>query len=194
MARWRDMAYRIDDNSQLTLEQYEALPDDDRYFDEVSRGYLVREPRPGDAHARLVTLISYRLMQYVDQHPSCGTVYTEAGFVLSEKPATVRGPDVAFVRAERVPRGYHPGIFRGPPDLAIEVVSPGNRAGELLRKVSEFLDAGTPVVWVIDPARRTVVVHDQSGMPRVLHDTEQLEGGELLPGLSWRLGALFAEY
>ncbi|MGQ0815171.1 MAG: Uma2 family endonuclease [Gemmatimonadota bacterium] len=187
------MAYRIDDRKQFTLEEYEALPDDDLYFDEVSRGYLVREPRPGSAHGRMVTLISHRLMQYVEQHPGCGRVYTEAGFVLSEKPLTVRGPDVAFVRAERVPP-LAPGIFRGAPDLAIEVVSPSNRAGEILRKVSEFLEAGTPAVWVIDPGKETVVVHDQSGMPRVLRPPERLGAEEILPGLSWNIPALFADY
>ncbi|HUF51072.1 MAG TPA: Uma2 family endonuclease [Longimicrobiales bacterium] len=188
------MAYRITDDRVLTVEQYEALPDDDRYFDEVSRGYLVREPKPGDAHGRLVTLVSYRLMQYVEQHPGHGRVYTEAGFVLVEQPLTVRGPDVAFVRAERVPSGYSPGMFRGAPDLAIEIVSPGNRPGELLHKISEFLEAGTAIVWVIDPAQETAVVHDQSGMPRVLRSGDRLDGGALLPGLSWDLDRLFADY
>jgi Uma2 family endonuclease len=64
------MAHRIDGQTQLTLEEYEALPDDDLYFDEVSRGYLVREPRPGSAHGRMVTRVAYRLQQYVEQHPN----------------------------------------------------------------------------------------------------------------------------
>jgi len=181
-------------SGQLTLEEFEALPEDDRYVEEVSRGYLIREPPPGDAHGRLVTLISHRLMQYVDQHRACGTVYTEAGFVLALSPLTVRQPDVAFVRAARVPRGYSPGIFRGPPDLAVEIVSPSNRAGDLLHKVSEFLEAGTHLVWVIDPARETVVVHDQCGRPRVLRAPERLECRELMPGLSLDIAALFTDY
>jgi Uma2 family endonuclease len=188
------MAHGMNEPSQLTLEEYEALPDDDAYFDEVSRGYLVREPRPGSAHGRLVTLLSHRLMQYVDQHPGCGRIYTEAGFVLAQKPLTVRGPDVAFVRAERAHHGYVPQIFRGAPDIAIEVLSPGNRAGEILNKVSEFLDAGTAVVWVVDPARETVVVHDQTGMPRVLRAPERLACEELLPGFELDVAALFADY
>ncbi|MGQ0561575.1 MAG: Uma2 family endonuclease [Gemmatimonadota bacterium] len=188
------MAYRVDDQTQLGLDDYQALPENDLYLDEVSGGYLVREPTPGDAHARLVTLLSYRLMQYVDQHPGCGRVYTEGGFVLAEKPLTLRRPDVAFVRAERVPRGYVPHIFRGAPDLAIEVVSPSNRAGQLLHKISDFLDTGTLVVWVIDPSKETVIIHDQSGMPRVLRPPERLDGGEILPDLSLDIAGLFADY
>lgn len=188
------MAYRMAPETQLTLEQYEALPEDDLYFDEVSRGYLVREPRPGSAHGRMVTLVSYRLMQYVERHPEAGRIYTEAGFILAEKPLTVRGPDVAFVRADRVPPGHPVGMFRGAPDLAVEVVSPSNRAGELLHKVSEFLDAGTTVVWVVDPARQTVVVHDQSGATLVLRAPAQLQAGEILPGFVLDVAALFADY
>jgi Uma2 family endonuclease len=73
-------------------------------------------------------------------------------------------------------------------------VSPSNRAGDLLHKVSEFLEAGTKLVWVIDPAREAVVVHDQSGMPRVMRGRERMECAELMPGLSLDVGALFAEY
>src|SRR5688500_18717744 len=105
------MAYRVEEPHPLTLAEYEALPDDDCYRDEVSRGYLVREPRPGDAHGRLSALISFWLIQYLEQHPGRGAVYTDAGFVLCDNPLTVRGPDVAFVRAERVPHGYSPGLF-----------------------------------------------------------------------------------
>lgn len=188
------MAHRIDEQTQLTLEEYEALPDDDLYFDEVSRGYLVREPRPGSAHGRMVARLTYRLQQYVEQQPELGQIYAEAGFVLADKPLTVRGPDVAFVRAERAQYGYVPGIFRGAPDLAIEVVSPSNRAGELLHKVSEFLEAGTPIVWVIDPAREIVVVHDQSGTPRVLRAPERLDAEAVLPGFSLDIAQLFADY
>jgi Uma2 family endonuclease len=186
------MAYRIDEPRQLTLAEYEAL-DDDAYFDEVSRGYLVREPKPGNAHGRLVTLLSHRLMQFVEQHPGCGRVYTEAGFVLAEKPLTVRGPDVAFVREDRVPPRRSRGIFRGAPDLALEVMSPGNRASEILTKVSELLEAGTSAVWVIDPDKELVVIHDQSGTPTILRAPDQLTFPGL-PALSLDIAALFADY
>lgn len=175
----------------LTLPEYEALPQDDRYFEEVSRGRLVREPRPGQQHGRTVAIIVHAIMKYVDEHPGCGVVYTESGFVLDEHPLVLRGPDVAFVRATRVPTERPRSFFHGPPDLAIEVVSPGNTIAALQEKVGEFLDAGALVVWVVDPEARSVVVHEPGRNPRVLHEDEQLEGGTLLPGLRWDIHALF---
>lgn len=188
------MAYRADEPKQLTLAEYEKLPEHDGGFDEVSRGYLIREPAPGNAHARLVTLIAHRLMQYLEQHQGCGRVYSEGGAILAEKPLTLRRPDIAFVREERVPPRESLAIFRGAPDLAIEVLSPSNRPAQILTKVAEFLEASTPVVWVIDPRRKLAVVHDQSGTPRVMNPPAHLEFEEMLPGFSLDLAALFAEY
>ena len=177
----------------MTIEEFEALPETEG-IEELSRGFIVREPPPSDFHARLVTLVSYTLMKYVEEHPGCGKVYSEGGFVLSESPATMRQPDVAFVHLSRVPAGYSPRAFRGAPDLAIEILSPSNRPGDVLRKISEFLDAGTPVIWAIDPATETVVVHDQSGIPQIHSRHDRLSGGDILPGLSIDLDALFANY
>ena len=187
------MAYPMPAPRQLTLEEYESLPEDDLYRDELSRGYLIREPQPGSQHGLLVTRVAYELMLYVQAHPECGRVYSSAGFLLRQNPPTVRGPDVAFVRAERIPPRGTPGFFRGAPDLAIEILSPSNRPGEVLHKVSEFLDAGTELVWVLDPKTRCVVVHRQTVLPEVLTADEQLEGGELMPGLVLNVASLFAD-
>lgn len=84
------MAHRVDDPTPVTLAQYEALADDDLYIDEVSCGRLVREPAPGDAHGRLVALLSHRLMQYVEGQPGAGRIYTEAGFILADLPFSPR--------------------------------------------------------------------------------------------------------
>lgn len=188
------MAYRTPSETMLSLEEYEALPEDPLYIDEVSRGRLVREPRPGEQHGRMVAFISYLLMRYVDEHPGVGIVYTESGFLLSEQPLAVRGPDVAFVRAARAPKQRPRSFFIGAPDLAIEVVSPSNTIGELQEKVAEFLDAGALAVWVVDPRARCVVVHEPARTPHVLHENEQLEGGTLLPDLRWDVHSLFPEY
>jgi Uma2 family endonuclease len=188
------MAYRAHTSRQLTLSEYLALPDDDAWLDEVSHGYLIREPAPGNAHARLVSLITYRLMQYEEQHPGCGRVYAEGGVILADDPLTVRRPDVAFVRQSRVPPRESQSIFRGAPDLAIEVLSPSNRPSEILTKVAEFLEAGTPAVWVIDSARKLATVHDNASTTRVLAPPAQLQLDELLPGFSLYLSTLFSDY
>ena len=89
-----------------------------------------------------------------------GVVLVECGFVLSEDPSTVRIPDVSFVARANMPGDRLPsGYFRGGPDLAVEVVSPHDKARELAKKIADYLAAGTPQVWVVEPNTRTVAVY-----------------------------------
>jgi Uma2 family endonuclease len=174
----------------MTLAEYEALPADDAYIDEVSRGMLVREPRPGQQHGEIVAELTYLLRGYLETRP-VGRIVTEGGFLLSTAPLTLRGPDVAFVRAERLSSEKNPRFFRGAPDLAIEVVSPSNRAGEILQKIAELLDAGTQIAWIVYPATQTVAEHTGAGDVRVLHANDLLTAPELLPGFELRVARIF---
>ncbi len=83
------------------------------------------------------------------------------GFVQPGNPDIVRGPDLAFVarRIQDLPDGF----TEGAPDLAVEVISPAGRAGEVQEKVREYLKYGTQVVWVVDPRSRTVTAYYPSG-------------------------------
>jgi Uma2 family endonuclease len=180
--------YRMTDEQSLTLEEYEALPEDPYFRDEVSRGRLVREPRPGYRHGSVVARIAHLLSSYVDAHPGTGRVVAESGFILEDTPLTLRGPDVAFVRAERdTPQKS---FFRGWPDIAIEVVSPSNTAAELQEKVLEFLDAGTALVWVVYPDTRIVVEYRSPAEFSLLRATDVL-ATPLLPGLGATVAELF---
>jgi Uma2 family endonuclease len=172
----------------LTLAEYEALPEDDYYVDEVSRGRLVREPRPASVHGLIVARLAQHLGNYVDAHPGIGRVWAESGFVLADEPLTLRGPDVAFVRADRSPP--ESGFFRGAPDIALEVVSPSNTASDLQLKVLEFLDAGTALVWVIYPETCTVIEHHSSSEIRILRSSDVLTT-PLLPDFALRVSAIF---
>src|SRR4029077_19991887 len=87
----------------------------------------------------------------------------DVGFTLSRGPDTVRGPDVAFVRRGRVPRPLPSAYAELAPDLAVEILSPSDRSGETLAKVADWLNAGTRLVWVIDPWRRQARVYRQDG-------------------------------
>jgi Uma2 family endonuclease len=174
----------------MTLQEYEALPRDDLYIDEVSRGVLVREPRPGQQHGEIVAELTYLLRAYLETHP-VGRIITEGGFLLTAAPLTLRGPDVAFIRAERLAAEKNPRFFRGAPDLAIEVVSPSNRGGELLQKIGELLDAGTQIAWVVYPATHTVAEHTAAGDVRVWHADDVLTAPDLLPGFELRVGRIF---
>jgi len=122
-----------------------------------------------------------------------GRVLTCApGFTLARNPDTVRAPDVAYVSRARwagpMPHGY--GEFA--PDLAVEIQSPHDRPGAVLVKVGDWLNAGTLMVWVIDPIRRTVAVYGADGSHALLDDVESLDGGDVLPGFTYAVAGLLA--
>lgn len=178
----------------LTLEDFERLSEQDAHRTELVRGRVVREPRPGARHGWLVQKLFGALQPHVEQR-GLGIVVNETGFLLSVDPPTVRGPDLAVIRSENLPREDIPeGFWTRAPDLAIEVLSPSNSAIEMREKVLDYLAAGTPLVWVVDPHTRTVAVHGARYESCLLTVEDDLEGGEVLPGLRIALADLFAPY
>lgn len=176
----------------LTLDQFERLPEEDAWRLELTRGRLVREPRPGARHSWLVGKIYRALDAHARKHV-LGKVFVEAGFLLSVDPPTVRGPDVAFLSAERMGGAAVPvGFWRMAPDLAVEVLSPSNSAIEIQEKVLDYLAAGTRRVWVVDPHNRTVVVHVAGPESRTLSGADDLNGDDVVPGFRLPLADLFA--
>ena len=122
-----------------------------------------------------------------------GTVVTaETGFRIARDPDTVRAPDVAFVRADRIPPGGVKGFFQGPPDIAVEVVSPNDRASEVTAKAQDWLQAGCPLVWVVDPETRTVSVYRSRKEIAILTAADTLTGGDVLPEFSVLVAEIFA--
>ena len=142
----------------VTVEEFARIPDDDHRY-ELIEGRVVRMTPPGSRHAVLATRIASLLDQHVEA-AGLGVVMTSGGFHLASRPDTVREPDVAFVRAERIPpSGVPDGFWPGPADLAIEIRSPGDRRSEIAAKVNEYLERGVRLVWVVDPKARTITVH-----------------------------------
>lgn len=167
---------------ELTVDEYQQLPDDPAYIDELSKGRLVREPRPGARHGRVALAIERVLNEFVTRH-GLGSVEMESGFLLSEEPRTVRGPDVAFISQERLPAEVPVGFWPFAPDLAIEVLSPSNTASEIETKVLEYLDAGSRMVWVIDPESRTARIY-QGNEARIVREHEELYAGDVVDNFS----------
>ena len=176
----------------LTAEDLYVLPGDARRY-ELVRGQLrVAEP-PGLRHGVISALIAARLLAHV-QPRRLGTVAVESGYVLQRGPDTVRGPDVTFLAAERQPPAERAHRFvEGAPDLAVEVVSPGDRPSEIAEKVDEYLASGTRLVWVIYPDTRRIAVHDGGRATRLLRVADTLDGGDVLPGFACPVAELFPE-
>lgn len=110
-------------------------------------------------------------------------------------PKLVRIPDVAFASWQRfeggkVPKRPVPSLV---PDLAVEVLSEGNRAAEIERKLDDYFRAGVRLVWLVDCDRRTVTVYTSRTDPQVLDSAATLTGGDVLPGFELPLAQLFAQ-
>ena len=118
----------------------------------------------------------------------------DAGFGLARDPDTLRGPDVAFVSRDRVPsEDEQVRVFEGPPDLAVEVLSPSNTPESVRAKVADYLAAGTRLVWLVDadPERETVTIYRSLLAPRTLSRDDDLDGADVLPGFRVALAKLF---
>jgi Uma2 family endonuclease len=154
---------------------------------ELVRGrMIVREPA-GLRHGDVAMSMALAMGHFLRSHPLGRLLAAETGFVLATNPDTVRAPDVAFVRHARIPDPIPRGYARFAPDLAVEVLSPDDRPGEVLQKVADWLTAGTSLVWVIDPERRIGRVYRSDGTESVLGESDAFNGEDLLPGFSCRL-------
>jgi len=98
---------------------------------------------------------------------------------------------VAFVRRDRLVGASGEGFFPGAPDLAVEVVSPTDLAGEVAKKVEEYLEAGTELVWVAYPQTRHVVVYRSGGEGRILGADAAIGGEHVMPGFTCLVADLF---
>ena len=119
-------------------------------------------------------------------------MFGELGCIIRRNPDAVPAPHVAFIRAERIPAsGIPKGFWDGAPDLAVELVSPGDRPGEIQTKIREWVESGARQVWVVYESTETVQVV-YSLQERVdLSADDTLEGGEAVPGFSCKVAELF---
>ncbi len=175
----------------MTAEELFRLPQDGwRYA--LFRGELQRMTPAGFRHGTVIVNITVPLGHHVKTHRLGVVCGAETGFVLERNPDTVLAPDVAFVRRERIPASGLPATFwEGPPDLAVEVTSPGDARPEVAEKTASWLSAGTRVVWVVDPGRESVTVHEPDAPPRRLAVPEVLPGAPLLPAFRLPLADVF---
>jgi Uma2 family endonuclease len=115
----------------------------------------------------------------------------ETGFVLFDDRATVRSPGAAFVRRDRLP-GFTDRFVPLAPDLAVDVLSPSDRMVDAMSKVTMYLQAGVRIVWLVDPAERTVTVFRPDAALKLLGEGDTLDGGDVLPGFSVPVADIFA--
>ena len=176
----------------LTAEQLWELPEAPGKRHELVKGELVEVPGAGALHGLIVGLIYRLLAAFVGEHGLGYAFGDGVGYILGREPDLVRIPDASYVARERFPEGGIPeGFWPIAPDLAVEVVSPHDRAEDVHDKVREYLAAGARLVWVLWPRSRAVTVHTAGVAPRELGDADELNGGDVLPGFRVRVADLF---
>ncbi len=174
----------------VTAEELERMPDDD-YRYELVEGRLIRMSPVGLDHGRIVARLLFLLSRHLNDRPA-GIVATEVGFKLASNPDTVRGPDISFLRNERLPRRGTRGFLKDPPDAVVEVLSPEDRPSEMRRKVAEYLAKGVVVVLVVDPRREAVTCHRPEQSPAMLRAADDLlDLDDVIPGFHCRLREIF---
>jgi Uma2 family endonuclease len=159
---------------------------------ELVRGKVRPVPASAGAHSKVSGNVSRLLAGHVERK-KLGRCFDEtAQFELPNVPNTVRTPDASFVRTERLPLGGAGGGWLSlSPDLAVEILSPQVSGSELEEKLADYSAAGTPLVWVINPERRSVAVITPNSPMRWLEDTETLDGGDVVAGFSCKVSAVF---
>jgi Uma2 family endonuclease len=159
---------------------------------ELVGGELMMMSPAGFDHGRFASKIVAALENHVTPR-SLGIVTTaEAGFQLSHDPDTVRAPDAAFVRSDRIPSGGVRGFFQGAPDIAVEVVSPTDRPAEIVAKVRDWLQGGCFMVWVVDPESQSITVHGGDQVITVFESGDRLTGGTVLPDFTMAVAKVFS--
>jgi Uma2 family endonuclease len=159
---------------------------------ELVEGELREMSPAGHGHGKIAARIGAELFRHVEEH-DLGEVYAaETGFKLKSEPDTVRAPDAAFVRRDRVEQvGDAQGYFPGAPDLAVEVISPGDKVSEVEEKVEEWLNAGVSLLWIVSPKLRTVTVYRSHNDVTTLTEKDALNGEQVVPGFRYPVARLF---
>jgi Uma2 family endonuclease len=156
------------------------------------RGELVTMAPAGVEHGDRALGLGARMRIFAEDHDLGVVLAAETGFLLERNPDTVLAPDAAFVRKERLPAGKLPtGYFPGPPDLAVEVVSPNDKKSEVTDKIESWLHFGTKLVWVLRSSNKTVTAHRPDGTEQVFTDQDELDGEDVLPGFRIPIRHLF---
>lgn len=177
----------------MTADDLWDLPDDGMRH-ELVRGELRTMPPTGLDHGDHESVFDGSLGPYVRSR-KLGRVFTgDPGFFLTRNPDTVRAPDLAFIRRERLlETGIPSGYFNGAPDLVVEVISPNDLYTEVEEKVGEWLEHGTLLVFVVNPRRQTVWVHRPGQAVRILGVQDELSGEDVVPGWTMPVRELFAQ-
>jgi len=175
----------------FTADELFQMPKDGFRY-ELVKGELRKMSPAGSEHGAIIINITVLLGQHVKSNKLGVCFGAETGFKIATDPDTVRAPDLAFISRERIPESDIPKKFwPGAPDLAVEVLSPGDSYEEVDEKVEDWLMAGTRAVWIVNPRRRIVSVYRSMNDVKRLSESDELDGGDVVPGFRCKVSEIF---
>lgn len=175
----------------MTAEQFGARPDPG-HPEELVRGKIFAMAPPNRRHGQICNRVGRLLGNFAEAHDLGHVLSNDAGIITGRNPDTVRGADVAFYSYARLPKGALPQGY-GPevPEIVVEVMSPGDRWGEVVAKAGEYLRAGVLVVLVLDDWSRSAQVFLAEAPPSGLGSEDVVSFPGILEGFEARVGSFF---
>ncbi len=188
----------LPETTLMTGEEFLGLPLKEEFDRELIRGVLKEKPmtRRNKFHGATEISVGAALHNWVRAQPRPrGRVYGgEIGVRLRRNPDTIVGIDVAYFSAEAVEANRSSKkVLDGAPVLAVEILSPSDQQEDILDKVEAYLNAGTLLVWVIEPVFKTVMVYRAGLPPQGLNVTQELSGEPHLPGFKVAIAELLED-
>jgi len=179
---------------RMTAEQFcdwTHLPEnDDRWF-ELVRGEVIELPPPMKPHGVVAIQVGRILANYAEKMGKGYLTGNDSGVILERDPDTVRGPDIAYYEDATTFAELHPKYGETPPRLAVEILSPNDRAKQVTRKITDYLNNGVELVWLLDPEDRIVTVYRPDKKPVDLRGDQPLSAEPVLPGFQCRVSDFF---
>ena len=160
---------------------------------ELVRGVLHETMATGHRHGKIAVNIVMELGTFVRPRELGTLVASDSGVWLERDPDTVREPDVAYTSAEKIPLDAEiDGYAEVVPDLVVEIVSPSDTRRWARDRAQMWLDYGAPLVWMVHPDTRTIDVYRSGVATLTLHESDSLDGHDILPGFTCPVSTIFA--
>lgn len=180
-----------DSGKLMTAEELFWMPGDHKRH-ELVKGVLTTMPPTGFEHGAITVNVTMPVAKHVRQNNLGLVCGAETGFIVAREPDTVLAPDVSFVSRARLEQfGITKKFFPAAPDLAVEVLSPHDRVGEVDEKVEAWLNAGVRLVWIVNPKHRTITVYRSLTDITLLTENDELDGYDVVPGFRCKVAEIF---